>query len=406
MKQNRTLQPPIYLDNQATTPTDPRVVDAMLPFFTERFGNPHSIQHAVGRSVAEAVETARAQVASLIGAEPREIVFTSGATESNNLAIKGAARFARRYKALDHIVTIETEHKCVLESCRRLEEEGFSVTILPVGPSGHVDFDALEDAITDRTALVSVMAAQNEVGVLAPLEEIGDITRARGILFHSDAAQAIGKVPLDVNASKIDLLSISGHKAYGPMGIGALYVRRRPRARLEPLIDGGGQERGLRSGTVAPALCVGLGTACALAEAEMTEEAARVEALRDRLLDRLRATVPDLFVNGDLERRLPGNLNFGVPGIDSEALISALARDGVPLIRVGVHLRFGRAVLRPAGDGAAGNPGRGQPSGRCRPVYDGGGYRRCGQCHCRSGPRPAKRRHCRRSRIRRFGQFS
>lgn len=316
---------PVYLDNQATTPIDPRVVDAMLPFLTEQFGNPHSIQHTVGQSVAEAVETARAQVASLIGAEPREIVFTSGATESNNLAIKGAAHFARRYKALDHVVTAATEHKCVLESCRRLEDEDFSVTVLPVGPSGHVDFDVLEDAIIDRTALVSVMAAQNEVGVLAPMEEIGDITRARGILFHTDAAQAIGKVPLDVNASKIDLLSISSHKVYGPKGIGALYVRRRPRARIEPLIDGGGQERGLRSGTLSPALCVGLGTACALAEAEMAEEADRLAGLRGRLLGRLRAVIPDLFVNGDLERRLPGNLNVGVPGLDSEALIADLA---------------------------------------------------------------------------------
>ena len=325
MKTRSQADQPIYLDNQATTPIDPRVVEAMLPFLTEQFGNPHSIQHAVGRSVAEAVETARAQIASLIGAEPREIVFTSGATESNNLAIKGAARFARRYKALDHVVTTATEHKCVLESCRRLEDEDFSVTVLPVGPSGHVDFDALEHAITDRTAVVSVMAAQNEVGVLAPMEEIGDITRARGILFHTDAAQAIGKVSLDVNASKIDLLSISSHKVYGPKGIGALYVRRRPRARLEPLIDGGGQERGLRSGTLSPALCVGLGTACALAEAEMAEEADRLATLRDRLLGRLRAAIPDLFVNGDLERRLPGNLNVGVPGLDSEALIADLA---------------------------------------------------------------------------------
>ncbi|MFO1189200.1 MAG: aminotransferase class V-fold PLP-dependent enzyme [Alphaproteobacteria bacterium] len=313
---------PIYLDNHATTPLDPRVLDAMLPYLREHFGNPGSVQHAFGRSAATAVEAARADVAALIGAEPREIVFTSGATESNNLAIKGAARFRRGERS--RIVTLATEHKCVLESARALERDGFSVTILDVARDGLVDLDSLDRAVDARTALVSVMAAQNEIGVLQPLDKISAICRARGAWLHTDAAQAVGKVSIDVAAQGIDLLSISGHKLYGPKGIGALYVRRRPRVRLEPLFDGGGQERGFRSGTLAPALCVGLGSACAIAGAEMAAEAARLRSLRDRLWQALSAARPDLAINGNPDRRLPGNLNLRLPGIDANKLMAAL----------------------------------------------------------------------------------
>jgi cysteine desulfurase len=313
---------PVYLDYQATTPVDARVLDAMLPYFREKFGNPHSTSHALGREAAEAVERARAQVAALIGADPREIVFTSGATESNNLAIKGAARFLREH--CNRVVTLETEHKCVLESARRLEREGFEVAVLPVGPDGLADLDALAAAIDERTALVSVMAANNEIGVIQPLAEIGTLAHAKGALFHTDAAQGVGKLPIDVEAMHIDLLSISGHKIYGPKGIGALYVRRRPRVRLDPLFDGGGQERGHRSGTLPAPLCVALGEACAVAAREMAGEGTRLGALRNRLLQRLREGVPDLRVNGDLDRRLPGNLNVAFPGVDALALLDTL----------------------------------------------------------------------------------
>ena len=313
---------PIYLDYQASTPLDPRALEAMLPFYRERFGNPHSAHHAYGRNAAAAVERARGQVAALIGAEPREIVFTSGATESNNLAIKGAARFLKGRKS--HIVTAPTEHKCVLEACKRLESEGFEVTYLPVEPSGLIDPARLAEALRAETALVSLMAVNNEIGVIQPLAEIGRLCRERGVLFHCDAAQAAGKIPLDVEAMAIDLLSISGHKLYGPQGIGALYVRRRPRVRLDPLIDGGGQERGHRSGTLPLALCVGLGEACAIAAAEMDEEAVRLRALRGELLESLNARLEGLSVNGDWERRVPGNLNISFAGLDAEALIEAL----------------------------------------------------------------------------------
>ena len=313
---------PVYLDNQATTPLDPRALEAMLPYFTEKFGNPHSTSHALGREAADAVEHARGQAAALIGADPREVVFTSGATESNNLAIKGAARFLRDRR--DRVVTLATEHKCVLESARRLEDEGFTVEILPVRADGLVDLDRLDAALDERTALVSVMAANNEIGVVQPLAEIGALAQAKGVLFHTDAAQAVGKLPIDVVAMRIDLMSISGHKMYGPKGIGLLYVRRRPRVRLEPLFDGGGQERGLRSGTLPAPLCVGIGEACAIAAGEMAAEGARLRRLRDHLLRRLRGGVPDLEVNGDLERRLPGNLNIAFPGIEALALLEAL----------------------------------------------------------------------------------
>ena len=312
---------PIYLDNQATTPVDPRVLEAMLPWFTQKFGNPGSVTHAYGREAALAVENARAQLAGLIGAEPREIVFTSGATESNNLAIKGAAWFRRKER--DHVVTLKTEHKCVLESCRALADEGFTIDFLPVEPDGLVDLGRLAAALTERTAVVSVMAAHNEIGVLQPIGEIGALCRERGILFHTDAAQAVGKVPIDVEAMNIDLLSVSGHKIYGPKGIGALYVRRRPRARLTPLIDGGGQERGLRSGTLPTPLCIGLGEAAALACKEMAEEAKRLQVLRKRFLAGLQAQVPEARFNGHRDRRLPGNLNVTFPGIGALDLMAA-----------------------------------------------------------------------------------
>ena len=308
----------IYLDYQATTPTDPRVVEAMLPYFTERFGNPHSRQHGYGWAAEEAVEAARRQVAALIGAAARDVVFTSGATESNNLAIKGAAR---RDPKRREIVTCATEHKCVLEACHRLEGEGFALTVLPVMASGFVDLAALAAAVNERTALVSVMAVNNEIGVTQPLAEMGRLAHERGALFHTDAAQAAGKVPLDVEVMNIDLLSLSGHKLYAPMGIGALYIRRRPGPRLQPLFDGGGQERGLRSGTLPLPLCVGLGAACEIARAEMDDENARLKRLRDDFLARLRARLPDIRVNGDLDARVAGNLNVSFPGADAEDLM-------------------------------------------------------------------------------------
>jgi len=319
------MKTPIYLDYQATTPTDPRVVEAMLPFFSQRFGNPHSRQHAIGRQADDAVEEARAAIARLIAADPREIVFTSGATESNNLAIRGAARFAAGAAgARRHIVTCATEHKCVLESCRALERDGFSVTRLPVNENGLIDVGRLAAALGEETRLVSIMAVNNEIGVIQPLAEIGALCRARGVLFHTDAAQALGRMPLDVNAMGIDLMSLSGHKVYGPKGIGALYVRRRPRVRLEPLFAGGGQERGLRSGTLPAPLCAGLGEACRILEAEGAAEATRLARLRDRLLDAILDALPDTHVNGDMRHRVAGNLNLAFPGIDAEALMASV----------------------------------------------------------------------------------
>jgi cysteine desulfurase len=319
--------PPVYLDNQSSTRTDPRVLEAMLPYFTEEFGNPHSVSHPYGRIAAEAAELARGEVASLISAGPREIVFTSGATESNNLAIKGTALFARAHprggQPRNHIVTLQTEHKCVLESCKALEREGFEVTWLPVDAEGLVSLSALAEALTERTLLASVMAAHNEIGVIQPLAEISTLCHSKGVLFHTDAAQAFGKIPLDVETMGIDLLSISGHKIYGPKGVGALYIRRRPRVRLLPLIDGGGQERGLRSGTLPTPLCVGLGRAASIAGAEMPREAERLRQLRDRLWTCLSRRVPGLRLNGDPERRLPGSLNLSFPGISAQELIEA-----------------------------------------------------------------------------------
>lgn len=323
-RRNAAKPPPgaIYLDYQATTPVDPRVLDAMLPYFTTRFGNPHSTAHAFGQEAADAVEDARMQIARVIGAEPREIIFTSGATESNNLALKGAARFLkpRRHR----LVTLATEHKCVLESLRDLARDGFEIEIVPVDPSGLVDLDRLAAALDERVVLLSVMAANNEIGVFQDLAAIGALCRRHGILLHSDAAQGFGKVPLDVGAMQIDLLSISGHKIYAPKGIGALYVRYRPRVRLEPLFSGGAQERGLRSGTLAPALCVALGQAAALAMVEAEAEASRLAALSRRFQMLLAARVDGIELNGDARRRLPGNLNLGFAGVLALDLIAAL----------------------------------------------------------------------------------
>jgi len=309
MRPNR----PIYLDNQATTPCDPRVLEAMLPWFTERFGNPHSSEHAMGQEAEHAVEEARAAIAELIGAEAREIVLTSGATESNNIAIKGAARFAAGQGGMRRrIITVATEHKCVLESVADLAVEGFEPVILPVQADGLLDSAMLKDALVTPTLLVSVMAVNNETGVMQDLPALAALAHEAGALFHTDAAQAAGKVPVDVRDG-IDLLSLSGHKLYGPKGMGALYVRRRPRVRLAPLFSGGGQERGLRSGTLPTPLIVGLGVACRLAATEMAAEAARLTGLRNRLLAGLRATMPGLRLNGDLQRRIPGNLNLTFP---------------------------------------------------------------------------------------------
>lgn len=319
-----TNQPqlPIYLDYQATTPCDPRVVQAMLPYFTEKFGNPHSRNHSFGWDAEEGVENARRQVASIIGADEKEVIFTSGATESNNLALKGVAHFHKDKK--NHIITTVTEHKCILDSARHLEMEGFEVTYLPVQQNGLIDLEQLKAAITDKTVIVSVMAVNNEIGVIQPLAEIGKICRARGVYFHTDAAQAVGKIPLDVNAMNIDLMSISGHKIYGPKGIGALYVRRKPRVRLEASIHGGGQERGMRSGTLPTPLCVGLGEACAIAEKEMGAEAERLKHLSDRMYNKITEQLPEVFLNGDRAQRIPGNLNISFAYVEGEGLMMGI----------------------------------------------------------------------------------
>lgn len=317
-----TQNAPLYLDYQATTPTDPRVVDAMMPYWTNKFGNPHSRNHHYGWEAEDAVEKARESLASLIGADAKEIIFTSGATESNNLAIKGVARFYGDKK--NHIITCVTEHKCVLETCRYLEHDGFDVTYLHVKENGLIDLDELKAAITDKTAIVSIMAVNNEIGVIQPLKEIGAICREAGAFFHTDAAQATGKIPLDVNKMNIDLMSISGHKFYGPMGIGALFVRRKPRVRLVPIIHGGGQERGMRSGTLPTPLVVGLGVAAEIAAKEMAAEAERLHGLRKKMLDGLKSRLPEIYVNGDLENRIPGNLNISFAYVEGEGLMMGI----------------------------------------------------------------------------------
>ncbi|KRZ32457.1 Cysteine desulfurase, mitochondrial [Trichinella pseudospiralis] len=295
---------PLYLDAQATTPTDPRVLDAMIPYSLNLYGNPHSRTHKYGWESETAVETARERIASLIGADAREIIFTSGATEANNLAIKGVAHYNKSTK--NHIITTQTEHKCVLDSCRRMELEGFKVTYLPVQKSGLISLESLEKAINDKTVLVSVMTVNNEIGVIQPIEEIGRICRQKEVYFHSDAAQAIGKIPIDVDKLNVDLMSISGHKIYGPKGVGALFIRRRPRVRLEPQMSGGGQEKGFRSGTVPVPLVVGLGTACMICQEEMQFDIEHVTRLSNRLCSKLREALPCIIFNGDQEKRYPG----------------------------------------------------------------------------------------------------
>jgi cysteine desulfurase len=363
---------PIYMDNHATTPLDPRVLDAMMPYLKEDFGNAASRNHVFGWKAEAAVEAARKQVAQLVGADPKEIVFTSGATESDNLAIKGVVDFYRSKG--DHIITLKTEHKAVLDSCKRLErmraehldelkmlrlselagrdvttdeigtlevkhnldkdevfqrwaakvQAGARVTYLDVKKDGLVDLEELKKAITDKTVLVSIMLANNEIGVVQPVNEIGKICRERGVLFHTDAVQGLGKVPFDVNAANADLVSITSHKIYGPKGVGALYVRRKPRVRIAPIIDGGGHERGMRSGTLNVASIVGFGKAAELARTEMVSESKRLETLRNRLLDGLKKKLDMLVINGNMEDRLPGNLNVSFAYVEGEALMMAI----------------------------------------------------------------------------------
>lgn len=316
---------PIYLDCHATTPVDPRVLAAMRPWWEENFANPGSVEHAMGRAAEEAVEQARALIAELIGAEAREIVLTSGATEANNLAIKGAARFAASQGSeRRRIVTVATEHKCVLESVKALADEGFEPVILPVDGNGLLDLGALRAAVDGRTLLVSVMAVNNEIGVIQDLAAIGTIAKEAGALFHTDAAQAAGRIPLDVEEIRADLLSLSGHKVYGPKGIGALYVRRRPRVRLAPLFSGGGQERGLRSGTLPAPLVVGFGEACRIAAIEGMLDAGRIAGQRDRFLEALRAAVPGVAMNAPDAPRVAGNASIALPGgVSAQAIMAA-----------------------------------------------------------------------------------
>jgi cysteine desulfurase len=314
---------PIYMDYHATTPVDPRVVEAMLPFFTEHFGNPASRNHSFGWEAEEAVETARKQVADLIGANVKEIIFTSGATEANNLAIKGAAEMYREKG--NHIITCVTEHKAVIDTCKKLEKQGLRVTYLPVQKDGRISLDELKAAITDKTILITIMAANNEIGVLQPIAEIGAIAKEKGILFHTDAVQAAGKVPFDVNQVKADLVSMSAHKMYGPKGVGALYVRRRnPRVLLAEQINGGGHERGMRSGTLNVPGIVGLGAAAALAKAEMATESARLSAMRDRLNKKLHDNLDEIYINGSMEHRLPHNLNISFAYVEGESLLMGI----------------------------------------------------------------------------------
>jgi cysteine desulfurase len=317
-----TLKLPIYMDNHATTPVDPRVVEAMLPYFTEVFGNAASRSHAFGWTAEKAVEKARDQVGALMGASGKEIVWTSGATESDNLAIKGAAEFHKDRG--NHIITAQTEHKAVLDTCKRLEKEGFEVTYLPVEQDGRVSPAAVKAAMTDKTILVSIMLANNEIGTVNPVEEIGAVVKEKGALFHIDAVQGVGKIPFDVNRARADLVSVSAHKMYGPKGIGALYVRRKPRVRITAQIDGGGHERGMRSGTLNVPAIVGFGKAAELCATEMASEAKRLFALRERLREGIQSQVTDTFVNGSLEHRLPGSLNISFAYVEGEAMLMGL----------------------------------------------------------------------------------
>ncbi|KAL6429733.1 hypothetical protein ACFW04_007558 [Cataglyphis niger] len=312
----------LYLDAQATTPLDPRVLDKMMPYLTVFHGNPHSRTHMYGWETEAAVEHARQQVADLIGADKKEVIFTSGATECNNIAVKGVARFYKSRK--NHIVTTQTEHKCVLDSCRALEAEGFDVTYISVNSNGLIDLNELEAAIRPSTALVSIMTVNNEIGVRQPIEEIGVICRKKKVFFHTDAAQAVGKIPVDVNAMNIDLMSISGHKLYGPKGIGALYVRRRPRVRVEPLQSGGGQERGMRSGTVPAPLAVALGAACELAQSEMDYDHKYINRLSNYLIEKIMSNLTHVVRNGDPVAWYPGCVNLSFACVEGESLLMAL----------------------------------------------------------------------------------
>jgi cysteine desulfurase len=314
---------PIYMDNHATTPVDPRVIETMLPYFTEKFGNAASRNHSFGWAGEEAVENARAQVASLIGASPKEIIFTSGATESDNLMIKGVAEMYREKG--NHIITQAIEHKAVLDTCKRLEKYGYEVTYLPVQKDGRVDPEDVRKAITPKTILITIMYANNEIGVINPIAEIGKIAKEHGIIFAVDGVQAVGKIPVDVQRDNIDLLSISGHKIYGPKGVGALYVRRRnPRVQLSAIIDGGGHERGMRSGTLNVTGIAGLGKACEIAQQDMPKEAERMRSLRDRLRKGLEAKLDEVFINGSMEHRLPNNLNMSFAYVEGESLLMGI----------------------------------------------------------------------------------
>jgi cysteine desulfurase len=314
---------PIYMDNHATSPLDPRVLEAMLPFFTSKFGNAASRNHSFGWEAEQAVENAREQIAKLIGASAKEIIFTSGATESNNLAIKGIAEMYKERG--NHIITQVTEHKAVLDTCKRLEKHGYRVTYLPVKADGLIDMDDLRRAVDDKTILVSIMFANNEIGVIQPVAEIGKLCHEKGILFHTDAVQAVGKVPVDVNRMNIDVLSLSGHKIYGPKGVGALYVRRRnPRVQISAQIDGGGHERGMRSGTLNVPGIVGLGEACAIAGEEMASETVRLTGMRDSLRRKFETELDYVEVNGSWEHRLPGNLNMSFVYVEGESLLMGI----------------------------------------------------------------------------------
>lgn len=313
---------PLYLDVQATSPVDPRVLDAMLPYYLSRYGNPHSRTHLYGWESDQAVEAARAQVGDLIGASPKEIIFTSGATECNNISVKGVMHFYRDKKR--HVITTQTEHKCVLDSCRHLQQEGFEVTYLPVGSDGLVDLEMLRSSIRPDTGLVSIMAVNNEIGVIQPMEEIGKICKEFNVPFHTDAAQALGKIPINADSWNVSLMSLSGHKIYGPKGVGALYMRRRPRIRVEPQMNGGGQERGIRSGTVPTPLVVGMGAACEIAKKEMEYDAKRITALQERLLNGIRAKLDGVVINGSVERRYAGNLNLSFAYVEGESLLMGL----------------------------------------------------------------------------------
>jgi cysteine desulfurase len=317
------LKLPIYMDNHATTPCDPRVFEAMRPYFTEIFGNSASRNHPFGWAAEEAVENSRKQIADLIGATGKEIIFTSGATEGDNLAIKGVADMY--YERGDHIITVVTEHKAVLDTCKKLEKRGFKVTYLPVGSDGLITPDDVKNAITDKTILVSVMMANNEIGVIQPIAEIGKVCKERGVLFHTDATQAIGKLPFNVNALNVDLASFSAHKIYGPKGVGGLYVRRKnPRVMLVPMMDGGGHERGMRSGTLNITGIVGLGKACEIANQEMQQENERIFSLRERLRTGIMNELPDVYINGHATERLAGNLNISFAYVEGESLLMGI----------------------------------------------------------------------------------